>query len=61
MECMKSSMRGSADFKPRVVLVTMGKKVMIEAIMIFGAMPKPNQMVSSGMTAMMGIEFDTMM
>jgi len=37
MERMKSSTRASADFSPRVVLVTMGKKLMMAAIMILGA------------------------
>ena len=54
-------MRGSADFRPRVVLVTMGKNVMIAAIMILGVMPKPNQMVRSGIIAMIGTELETMM
>ena len=60
MERMNSMMRRSVAFSPRVVLVTIGKKEMIEQIMIFGAIPKPNQMVSSGMMAMIGIAFDTM-
>ena len=34
---------------------------MIAQIAIFGTMPNPNQIVSSGMIAMIGIAFDTMM
>src|SRR6202035_176361 len=60
MERMNSMIRRSVAFSPRVVLVTMGKNEMMAQIMILGAMPKPNQIVSSGMTAMMGMAFDTM-
>src|SRR5436189_4123255 len=60
MERMNSMMRRSVAFNPRVVLVTMGKNEMMAQIMILGAMPKPNQMVSSGTMAMMGMAFETM-
>src|SRR2546429_323319 len=60
MERMNSMMRRSVALSPRVVLVTIGNNEMIEQIMIFGAIPKPNQMVSSGMMAMIGMALDTM-
>ena len=43
-----------------MVLVTIGKNEMMAQIMILGAMPKPNQIVSSGMMAMIGMALDTM-
>ena len=61
IERMNSNTRGSADLSPRVVFVTIGKKVMMDAIMIFGEIPNPNQIVSSGMMAMIGTELETMM
>ena len=43
------------------MLVTMGKNEMMAQIMIRGPMPKPNQIVSSGMMAMIGMAFETTM
>jgi hypothetical protein len=44
---VNSPIRRSVAFSPRVVLVAIGKNEMIEQIMIFGAISKPNQTVSS--------------
>jgi hypothetical protein len=51
-------MRGSAALSPRVVLVTIGKKVMMAAITTLVVMPKPSQMLSRGTIAMIGTAFE---
>ena len=47
-------MSGSTDLKPATVETTTGKKPSMNAAMIFGMMPKPNQTTNSGAMAILG-------
>ncbi len=54
IERARSSMSGSTDLKPATVDTTTGKKPSMNAAMILGMMPNPNQTTNSGAMAIFG-------
>ena len=58
MERKRSISSGSVEVSPSLVLIAIGKKQNSVTTITFGAMPKPNQMISSGARAMIGTVCD---
>ena len=52
--CMTSRWPASIDFTPSTVLLMIGRKASTAAITTFEPMPKPNQTMNSGTSAILG-------